>query len=224
MKFQFKQLAVLAVIFIKFVWEVIELQATDLFHQVGLVISPYVSTFFYVYMLAYAVIIKALGLRIKAYFSMIGSNNVHELRKAWTVVVDSIIRFEEVMSMLPLIFTSGLFFGSLNMITRIFRVPLTPFEALHHLLAVLTDVAVLFYVVCTIEGANSESRQLLWNFKKNIVHGTYSREHQHLYEDMVSTIDMKVTAYSLFSLDYSAVLNLISALISITMLFTQIDP
>ncbi|KAI1303879.1 hypothetical protein HDE_02045 [Halotydeus destructor] len=225
LKMQYWLIGLIAVFLIKCVVEDVMSDNSDIVFQVDLILSTYTTPFAYTYMFIYVLLVQALSRAIRGFFNVsLKRNDVSELRKEWIQIVNGINEFEDLMSTIPLMFTSCLFFECLNFMTRIARLTLTMAFIYDYIISIFIDMVTVVYVVHVIESSNAASRRLLWKFRSDIVHGVYSREHELLYQDMVDTIEMKLTANSMFVLDYSAILNITSALISMTILFRDLDP
>ncbi|KAI1281201.1 hypothetical protein HDE_13320 [Halotydeus destructor] len=190
------------------------------------VTQAYAYLFIFVPWMLYYTSVKAIGDRIKLYFTTQTQRirSVNQLELAWYDIQDLVKGVEDHLSLIPFIYLCLTFYETFSLVTLLAKRSMTLSTTVVILSYLASYAGHLVYAVYLIEKVNKSSKSHLSSFKRDVSLRRFPPEFTNIYDELRDSIELKLTAFSVVDLSYSTLLGTLSSLISLTVLYVQIDP
>jgi hypothetical protein len=151
---------------------------------------------------------------------------IRQLRIQWWRIHEVRERDQQLLSIVPFIWTSNIFFKSFaNAIGAKIRTELldNDMDLILQYTVVAKDIFMILTVIFSIEWINRQARLRLKKFRSAIMHMPVSSpEFEILLNEVTNSIDFIATGWSMFTLNKGFILSFLSALISFSILFMNL--
>ncbi|KAI1280809.1 hypothetical protein HDE_13324 [Halotydeus destructor] len=129
---------------------------------------------------------------------------------------------ESCLSVFPLIHVTLFFVNTFATAAHIVKTDSILSPALY-LLALLIAFILIIYSVYLIDEVNLKSKKAFFRFRLDIATGRYPESYSEVLTLLEDTISLKLTAFSVFDMNYSSILSAFANLISFTVLYIGLD-
>lgn len=158
---------------------------------------------------------------------MIHEFSAQQLRVKWFHVQQTRLLDQNILSLLPFIWTMNVFFRSfVNAVGSKVRrgVNSNPIDLILQYVIMSKDVTMILIVIFFIDWVNHQARLRLDKLKGKVLMMSLknSNEVEHLLQEMSDSVEFVATGWSMFTLNKTFILSFLSALISFSVLFMQL--